>query len=87
MINSIYGKTMENLRKRVNVRLINNAKDYEKYGSKSIFLQETFSEKFVAIHETKSDFTLNKTICVGFSILHLSKCFTYDVCYNYAKKA
>ena len=54
---------MENLRKRVNVRLINNAKDYEKYGSKSIFLQETFSEKFVAIHETKSDFTLIKTMC------------------------
>ena len=37
MINSIYGKTMENLRKRENVRLINNAKDYEKYGSKSTF--------------------------------------------------
>ena len=28
MINSVYGKTMENLRKRVNVRLINNAKDF-----------------------------------------------------------
>ena len=27
MINSIYGKTMENLRKRINVRLVNNAKD------------------------------------------------------------
>ena len=27
MINSVFGKTMENLRKRINVRLINNAKD------------------------------------------------------------
>ena len=27
MINSIYGKTMENLRKRINVRLVNNTKD------------------------------------------------------------
>ena len=27
MINSVYGKTMENLRKRINVRLVNNAKD------------------------------------------------------------
>ena len=27
MINSVYGRTMENLRKRVNVKLINNAKD------------------------------------------------------------
>ena len=29
MINSIYGETMKNLRKRINVRLINNAEDYE----------------------------------------------------------
>ena len=28
MINSIYGKTMENLRKRINVRLVNNEKDF-----------------------------------------------------------
>ena len=30
MINSIYGKTMEKLRKRINVRLVNNAKDFLK---------------------------------------------------------
>ena len=30
MNNIIYGKTMEHLRKRVNVRLVNNAKDYKK---------------------------------------------------------
>ena len=30
MINSIYGKTIENLRKRINVRLVNNAKDFLK---------------------------------------------------------
>ena len=34
MINSVYGKSMENLRKRINVRLDNNAKDYTKYTSK-----------------------------------------------------
>ena len=28
MINSVYGKTMENLRKRINVRLTNNEKDF-----------------------------------------------------------
>ena len=31
MINSVYGKTIENLRKRINVRLVNNAKDFLKY--------------------------------------------------------
>ena len=34
MINSVYGKTMENLRKRINVRLINNAEDFLKYTCK-----------------------------------------------------
>ena len=38
LINSVYGKTMENLRKRINVSLINNAKDYEKYASKPGFI-------------------------------------------------
>ena len=40
MINSIYGKTMENLRKRINVRLVNNAKDYKKYASKPGFISK-----------------------------------------------
>ena len=35
MINSAYGKTMENLRKRTNVKLVNNEKDFLKYSSRS----------------------------------------------------
>ena len=31
MNNSVFGKSLENLRKRINVELINNAKDYVKY--------------------------------------------------------
>ena len=38
MINSVYGKTIENLRKRINVRLIDNANDYKKYVSKPSFV-------------------------------------------------
>ena len=38
IINSVYGKTMENLIKRINVRLVNNAEDNEKYESKPSFL-------------------------------------------------
>ena len=37
MINSVYGETMENLRKRINVRLVNSAKDY-----KNIYKQTNF---------------------------------------------
>ena len=46
MNNSAYGKTMENFRKRINVRLVSNAKDYLKFVSKPTFIsQKTFSEK------------------------------------------
>ena len=38
MNNSVYGKTMENLGKRINVRLINNARDYKKYVSRQSFV-------------------------------------------------
>ena len=78
---------MENLRKRINVRLVNNAKNYKKYVSKPSFVsQEIFSENFVAIHVIKPVLKLDKTIYVGFSILELSKYFMYDLHYNYIKR-
>ena len=45
MINSAYGKTMENVRKRINVRLVNNAKDYKKYVSKASFVSQNVFSK------------------------------------------
>ena len=77
---------MENLRKRINVRLVNNAEDYKKYVSKPSFVsQNIFSKNFVVIHEIKSVLTLNKPIYVGFSILNLSKHLMYQFHYNYIK--
>ena len=53
---------MENLRKRVNVRLANN-RDYEKYVTKPSFAsQKIFDRKFVGIHESKPVLRLNKPI-------------------------
>ena len=70
MNNSFYGKTMESLRKRIDVRLVNNAKDYKKYVRKAIFLsQNIFSKNFVAIYETKPVLTIDKPIYAQFSIL------------------
>ena len=50
IINSVYGRTVF-MRKRRNVRLVNNNKDYKKYVSKTSFdSQKIFSKNFVAIH-------------------------------------
>ena len=42
IINSVYGKTMENLRKRINVRLVNNGKDFLKYTSRPAYITQKF---------------------------------------------
>ena len=72
MINSVYGKTMENLRKRINVRLVNNEKDILKYTSRPSHIT-IFGKSYAAIHEIKPVLTLNKPIYAGFTILELSK--------------
>ena len=69
MNDSVYGKTMENLRKRIKVRLVNNTKVYKKWVSRPSFVsQKIFNKNFAAIHEIKPVLTLDKPICVGFTI-------------------
>ena len=69
MNKNTFVKTMENLRKRINFRLHNNAGYYKNYVSKPILVsQQIFSRNFVAIHESKLVLSLYKPIYVGFSI-------------------
>ena len=87
MINSVFGKTMENLRKRITVESINNCKDYLKCVSKPTFIsQKIFTKNLVPIHKIKPVLLLNKPIYVGFSILELSKLLMYDFHYEYIRK-
>ena len=79
MINSVYGKTIENLRKRINVRFVNNEKYFLKYACKPTYVAHKLFNKnkivinFAAIHEVKQVLVLNKPIYVGFTGLDLSK--------------
>ena len=74
MINSVYGKTIENLRKRINARLVNNAKDFLNYTSRpTCITHKLFNKDYAAIHEIKPVLVLNKPIYVGFTVLDLSK--------------
>ena len=68
LINSVYGKTMKNLRKRINVRLVNNEKDFLKYTSRPTYVtHKLFDKDYAAIHEIKPALMLNKPIYVGFT--------------------
>ena len=71
MINSVSGKTMENF--------LNNEKYFLKYTSRPTHItHKIFDKNYTAIHEIKPVLTLNKTICVGFTLLELSKWLMYD---------
>ena len=74
MINSVYGKAMENLRRRMNVRLVNNEKVFLKYNSRRTYSgYEKFGKDYAAIHETEPVLILNKPIYLGCTVLYLSK--------------
>ena len=87
IINSVYGKTMENLWKRIKVWLVNNAGEFLKHASRPTYITcKIFSGNFAAIHEIKPVLMLNKPIYVGFTVLELSQWLMYDFHYNFTKK-
>ena len=87
MTNCVYGKTTENLRKRINVRLANNEKDFLKYtGRPNHITHKTFNKNCAAFHEIKPILMPNKPIYVGLPVLELSKRKMYDFHQNFIKK-
>ena len=87
MNNSVFGKTMENLRKRVDAKLVTDEKKLRKLASKLTFVtSKIFNEKLVAFYKIKETLTLNRPAYVGMCILDLSKTLRYDFHYNYIKK-
>ncbi|KAK3103044.1 hypothetical protein FSP39_016008 [Pinctada imbricata] len=87
MNNSVFGKTMENLRKRVDIQLVNQEKRLLKLTKKPGFKSfKIFNEDLASIELQKSKLVLNRPIYVGFSILDLSKVLMYDFHYNYIKR-
>ena len=87
MNNSPFGKTIENIRKRQNVELVNDRKKALKLTSKPNFDRATiFDEHLVAVHMKKTEVYFNKPIFVGQAILDLSKTLMFDFHYNYIRK-
>jgi len=85
--NSVFGKTMENIRNRVDIRLRTDDKSGEKLVAKPNYERTTiFSEARVAVHMKKTELAYNKPVYLGMSILDISKTLMYDFRYNYNKK-
>ena len=78
---------MENLRKRVDVRLITDENKLLKMAAKPTYVScKFFNENLVAVHKIKERLTLIRPAYVGMCILDLSKTVMYDFHYNYIKQ-
>ena len=87
MNNSVFGKTIENIRKRQNIFLIDNRKKTVKLTSRPNFDRATiFDKNLIAVHMKKTEVYFNKPVYVGQAILDLSKTLMFDFHYNYIRK-
>ena len=87
MNNSVFGKTMENIRTRFDVRLKSNEKSVKKLVSKPNYERMTiFDENLVAVHMKKNRTCFQQTCLSWVGILDISKTLMYDFHYNCTKK-
>ena len=86
MNNSVFGKTMENIRNRVDIRLVTRKEQAKKLTSKPNYQHHTvFSKTLAAVHMKKVKLYFYKPVYLGMSILDLSKTLMYNFHYNYIK--
>ena len=86
MNNSVFGKTMENVRKFRNIKLITTDKRRTQLISKPNYhLTKYFSKNILAFEMKKIKVKMNKPICLGFSVLEIRKTLMYEFQYEYIK--
>ncbi|XP_071056904.1 uncharacterized protein [Onthophagus taurus] len=93
MNNIVYGKTMENVENRVDIRLVSHWENrYRRPGAEALIAKPTFKSSkifchnLVAIEMQKVEVKYNKPLYVGFSVLELSKAVIYNFFYNFLKE-
>ena len=86
MNNSVFGKTIENIRKRQNVELIDNRREASRPSTKPNFdLATIFDRSLIAVHMKRTEVYFNKPIYVGQALLDLSKTLMFDFHYDYIR--
>ena len=86
MNNAVFGKTMENVRKHRNVKLVKTDKKRNRLVSESNYhTMKLIDDNLVIIEMKKVKVKMNKPIYLGLSILELSKIIVYEFWYDYVK--
>ena len=86
MNNSVFGKTMENIRKHRDINLVTTDKKRSKLVSEPNYHTiNLISENLSIIEMKKTKVKMNKPIYLGLSILEISKILMYEFWYDYMK--
>ena len=87
MNNSVFGKTMENIRRQRNMRLVNNKEDYLRNVMKPNFKSGTLlGPNLMSCEMGKVKVVMNKLVYLGQAILDLGKIIMYEFHYDYMKR-
>ena len=86
MNNAVFGKTMENIRKHRDIKLVTTNKKRSKLVSETNYHTINYiSEDLSIIEMNKTKVKMNKPIYLGLSILEISKLLMYEFWYDYMK--
>ena len=86
MNNSVFGKTMENVRKHRDIKLITTEKRRSKLVSEPNYhTTKQFSENLIAVEMIEAKVKMNKPVYLGTPILGMSKILMYEFWYDYLK--
>ena len=84
MNNSVFGKTMENVRKHRDIKLVTTDKRRNQLVSEPNYhTTKYFSENLLAIEMKKTKVEMNKPVYLGMAILDISKTLMYEFWYDY----
>ena len=86
MNNSVFGKTMENVRNHRDMKLVTTNAQRRKYVSEPNYMtSKCFSKDLMAIEMRKTEVLMDKPVCLGQAILDISKTLMYEFYYDYLK--
>ena len=84
--NSVFGKTIVNVRKHRDIKLVATGKRRNQLVSEPNYhTTKWFSENLLAIEMKKTKVKMNKPVYLGLSILEISKTLMYEFWYDYMK--
>ena len=87
MNNAVFGKTMENVRKHRDIKLVTTNKKRSKLVSEPNYhTMNLISENLSVIEMKRTKIKMNKPIYLGLSILEINKLLMYEFWYNYMKQ-